>query len=146
MRHQIPAIAACTLLAACTATPTGLPSEFDRSLLTGKWAESTEHQYACRAENLHQQLQLSPDGKTITFVNDRKWKIGTGQEVERYSATVLEARKNVLVIRYGDELPAIPDEMRQWEMRFIGPGTYRWRATAWAADEYNEVIGIKCSK
>ena len=118
---------------------------FDWSLLQGKWAESTRHQFGCRPENLHQWLTVSEDKKTITFKNDRKWVIGTGQEVEEYSASILRSSENVLVIKYGPTLPGIPDEMREWEMRFIGPSTYRWRATAWREGEYNEVIGVKCS-
>ena len=138
------------LLAALPLATSAIPSQdrasgFDWSLLQGKWAESTRHQFGCRPENLHQWLSVSEDKKTITFKNDRKWKIGTGEEVEQYSALILRASSNVLVIRYGIELSDIPDEMREWEMRFIGPGTYRWRATAWREGEYNEVIGVKCS-
>lgn len=117
---------------------------FDWSLLQGKWAESTRHQFGCRPDNVHQRFIVSEDRKTITFKNDRVWKIGTGQQVEQYSAAILRASPDVLIIRYG-YLPGIPDEMREWEMRFIGPGTYRWRATAWNEGEYNEVIGVKCS-
>ncbi len=36
--------------------------------------------------------------------------------------------------------------MREWEMRFIGPGTYRWRSTAWQEGQYNTVIGVKCAQ
>lgn len=122
-----------------------LTSGFDWSLLQGKWAESTSHQFGCRSDNLHQWFIVSSDKKTVTFKNDRKWKIGTGQELEQYSASILSSYENVLVIRYGTDLPGIPDEMREWEMRFIGPGTYRWRATAWREGEYNNVIGVKCS-
>ena len=123
----------------------GLTPGFNWSLLKGKWAESTNHQFGCRPDNLHQWFMVSPDKKTITFKNDRKWKIGTGQELEQYSASILRSHENVLVIRYGSDLPDVPDEMREWEMRFIGPGTYRWRATAWREGEYNDVIGVKCS-
>lgn len=123
----------------------GLTPSFNWALLKGKWAESANHQFGCRSDNLHQWFIVSPDRKTITFKNDRKWKIGTGQELEQYSASILSSYENVLVIRYGSDLPGIPDEMREWEMRFVGPGTYRWRATAWREGEYNNVIGVKCS-
>ena len=122
--------------------PTG---SFDWSLLQGKWAESTEHQFGCRAENVNQWLTVSDDKKILTFNNDRKWKIGSGQVVEKYTASIIRSSTNVLVIRYGDDLPDIPDEFREWEMRFIGPGTYRWRATTWPHGTYNDVIGVKCS-
>jgi len=136
---------AALMTAGCAAQQQTEPHGFDWSLLSGNWAESTRHQFGCRPENLHQRFKVSPDRKTLTFRNDREWKIGTGQIVEQYSASVLSASPNVLIIRYGPELPGIPDGMREWEMRFIGPGTYRWRATAWREGTYNEVIGVKCS-
>lgn len=118
---------------------------FDWALLKGKWAESVRHQFGCTPENLHQWFTVSDDRKTLTFHNDRKWTIGTGQQVERYSADILRAAPNVLVIRYGSALAGIPDDMREWEMRFIGPGAYRWRAMVWREGEYNDVIGVRCS-
>ena len=119
--------------------------EFDRSMLDGVWAESTNYQFGCRPDNLHQRLELSSDGRTLTFKNDRKWKIGAGDEVTQYSASVARSTTNVLIIKYGSELVGIPDEFREWEMRFIGPGTYLWRATSWPANQFNEVIGVKCN-
>lgn len=118
--------------------------DFDWKLLEGKWAESTNHQFGCRAENLHQRFELSADRRTLKFINDRVWKIGTGAEVREYSASVLRAQGRSLFINYGPELQGIPPEYREWEMRFIGPGTYRWRAATWAADEFNNVIGVRC--
>lgn len=120
--------------------------EFDRPMLDGLWAESTNYQFGCRPDNLHQRLELSPDGKKLMFKNDRMWKIGTGQEVTQYSAAVVRSSKNVLIIKYGPELSGIPDEFREWEMRFVGPGTYLWRATSWAPNQFNEVIGVKCTQ
>jgi hypothetical protein len=117
---------------------------FDWSLLSGKWAESAEAKYGCRPDNVHQTFSVSADKKKITFVLDRKWKIGT-EELSEYSATIVSSAPSVLVIRYGEELKDIPQEMREWEMRFIGPGTYRWRATAWREGVYNQVIGVRCS-
>lgn len=138
------------LLAFLPPAASALPSQdavpgFDWSLLQGKWAESTRHQFGCRPENLHQWLSASEDKKTITFKNDRKWKIGSGQEVEEYSASIVRSSPNVLVIRYNRDLSDIPEEFREWEIRFIGPGTYRWRATAWPEGVFNDVIGVKCS-
>lgn len=115
-------------------------------MLDGVWVESTHYQFGCVPDNLHQRLELSSDGKTLTFKNDRKWKIGTGHEVTQYSATVVRSTKNVLIIKYGSELEGIPDEFREWEIRFIGPGTYLWRATSWPANQFNEVIGVKCTQ
>jgi hypothetical protein len=118
---------------------------FDWSLVHGNWAESERHRYGCRDDNLHQTFVVSDDKKTLTFKLDRLWTIGTGEQTRQYSATVLAQRENALIIRYGDELKGVPEEMRTWELRFIGPGTYRWRANAWGPDEFNEVIGVKCS-
>lgn len=117
---------------------------FDWSLLKGTWAESSEHKYGCRPDNLHQHFEVSSDRKSLLIKNDRKWRMGDGQEVERYSATIVSHAPNMLVIRYGPEMTAIPEEFREWEMRFIGPGTYRWRATSWPIGRYNDVIGVKC--
>lgn len=134
---------ACALLV-------GLPfashaQSFNWSLLGGKWAESVDAKFGCRPDNLHQTFAVSPDKKRITFKLDRKWKIGTGETISEYSAAVVRVESTMLVIKYGPELKGIPDEMREWEMRFIGPGAYRWRATAWPQGRYNEVIGVKCS-
>lgn len=118
--------------------------QFDRTMLDGVWAESADYQFGCRPDNLHQRLELSRDGKQLFFKNDRKWKMDSGAEIEEYSASVVRATKNVLVIRYGPELAGIPSEFREWEMRFIGPGTYLWRATSWPENRFNSVIGVKC--
>lgn len=120
--------------------------DFNWKLLEGNWAESTKHQFGCRPENLHQKLEASPDRKTLKFKNDRRWKIGTGAEVPEYSASIIRAQGNSLFIKYGTELEGIPPQYREWEMRFIGPGTYRWRAGSWGQDEYNDVIGVKCDQ
>ena len=125
-------------------TTAATAEEFDRSMLDGVWAESTDYQFGCRPDNVHQRLVLSADGKKLTFNNDRKWEIASGVEVTAYSASVVRATGNVLIIRYGPELVGIPDEFREWEMRFIGPGTYLWRATSWPAGQFNTVIGTKC--
>jgi hypothetical protein len=132
-----------SILALLFTTQVVMAQDFDRTLLNGVWAESTNYQFGCRSENLHQRLELAKDGKTLTFMNDRDWQIGTGQKVRQYTASVMRSSVNVLVIRYGPELANIPDNMREWEMRFIGPGTYLWRATAWPPNLFNEVIGVK---
>lgn len=121
-----------------------LGQDFDWKLLEGQWAESTKHQFGCRSENLHQTFEVSADKRTLTLKNDRRWRIGTGEDVTEYKASILRVLGNSLFIKYGPELQGIPPEYREWEMRFIGPGTYRWRALVWAPDEFNEVIGVKC--
>lgn len=123
-----------------------LAQEFNWALLAGKWAESTKHQFGCRPDNLHQTFEVSSDRKTLKLKNDRRWKIGNGAEVTEYSAAIIRTQDNSLIIKYGPELQGIPPAYREWEMRFIGPGTYRWRATTWAPDEFNDVIGVKCAQ
>lgn len=118
---------------------------FDTSLLSGQWAESVNNQFGCRASNVHHRFVLSADRKHLTFQLDRNWKIGTGQEVRQYGAQVVREAPFMLVIRYDDEVSGIPAGMREWELLFIGPGTYRWRATFWRQGEYNDVVGVKCA-
>jgi hypothetical protein len=118
---------------------------FDWTLLDGLWAESTEHQFGCRPDNVHQRFNVAADRKSVAIQFDRIWKIGTGKSVVQIEAAILSATPNKLIIRYGPELGEMPPAMREWELRFIGPGTYRWRSTAWPPGVYNEVIGVKCS-
>ena len=140
---------AVLLALASIVSPAFSEAAFNWSLLDGEWAESAEHQFGCRSENLHHKFIVSADRKQLTFKLDRKWKIGTGQEVEQYAAMVLRSSPNVLVIQYGPELPGLSEEMREWELRFIGPGTYmvcptgsnkepnfaHWRDTYWVQAE-----------
>ena len=130
------------LLLPCAASAQRAHEPFDWSLLEGNWAESADHAFGCRSDNLHFRFALSPDKKRVTFKLDRKWPIA-GQEVSEYSAEILEATGRALVIKYGPELTKIPDDMREWELLFIGPGTYRWRATAWRPGQYNTVVGVR---
>jgi len=44
--------------------------EFDRSMLEGVWAESTNYQFGCRPDNLNKRQELSSDGKTLTYKRD----------------------------------------------------------------------------
>ena len=118
--------------------------EFDWQMLAGNWAESTDHNFGCRPDNVHQQLIVSPDRKTLTFKNDRNWKIAGDTEVREYKAQILRTQDRSLFIKYGPELGDIPAEYREWEMRFIGPGTYRWRPLSWPSGRFNTVIGVKC--
>jgi hypothetical protein len=134
-----------TATLAFISTEAGAQASFDVSLLKGTWAESSDDKYACRPDNVHQHFEVSSDRSTLIFKNDRKWRNSSGQELEEYSATIVREGPNVLVIRYGPELKDIPDEFREWEMRFIGPGTYRWRASSWPIGSYNGVVGVKCA-
>jgi len=132
------------LLALAALTPEARAQIFDWNRLNGTWAESTRNLYGCRPDNLHHRFVVSEDKKSITFKLDRPWRIGTGKEVREYKADVVAQSEWSIFIRYGQELEGIPDDMREWELRFIGPSTYRWRATSWAPQEFNNVIGVRC--
>jgi hypothetical protein len=137
---RVPLALMLTLLVPVVATA----QEFDWQMLNGLWAESTDHKFGCRPDNLHQQLVVSADRKTLSFKNDRNWKIGTGSEVKEYTAEITRFEDRSLFIKYGPELGDLPPEYREWEMRFVGPGTYRWRALSWPRGQFNTVIGVKC--
>ncbi|QAU34672.1 hypothetical protein [Janthinobacterium sp. 17J80-10] len=131
-------------LALLCVTQTTIAQNFDWALLQGQWAESTDNKFGCRPDNLHHRFEASNDKKSLNFMLDRKWKVGTGKEVTQYSASILKAEANVLVISYGKDIGDLPPAMAEWELRFIGPGTYRWRSTSWPEGQYNTVIGVKC--
>lgn len=134
------------LIAIGILSSTAVGQDFNWKLLEGRWAESTKNDFGCRPDKLHQTFVLSSDRKILTFKNDRPWNIGSNGEITEYTATILRAEGNSIFIKYGPELRDIPAEFQEWEMRFIGPGTYRWRPLAWGADEYNGVIGVKCAQ
>jgi len=113
--------------------------EFDWTLLNGRWAESTGGQYGCRPDNLGHRFVVSPDKKQLTFQLSKKWKNPAGQEIGQYTASILSAADNSLMIRYSPDLPGMTAETLEWELRFIGPGAYRWRPASWPADRYNAV-------
>ena len=120
------------------------PQAFNTALLSGEWAESVRNAYGCRADNVHHRFELSADRKHLLFKLDRPWRIGSGPEVREYGAAVLRESANMLVIRYDDKLIGLPAGMCEWQLLFIGPGTYRWRATFWRDGMFNDVVGVKC--
>ncbi len=122
------------------------PTPFNWSLLSGLWAESSEQKFACQSDNLHFRFVVSEDKKRLTFKLDRKWRIGTGKEVEEYGADIRSAEGRIMVIRYDKSLGELSPEMSEWEILFIGPGVYRWRSTSWRLNQYNNVIGVKCGQ
>ncbi len=131
-------------LAAAMTSPVAFAQAFDWTMLQGQWAESAKNQFGCRKDNVHHRFEVSADRKSLTFKFDRKWEIRTGKEVEQYSAAIKKAETNMLVISYGSELGEMPADTKEWELRFIGPGTYRWRLMSWPEGQYNNVIGVRC--
>lgn len=134
----------CIPLLAC-GDKSSIPGDFKWNLLNGTWAESSNNDFACRSDKVQQQFEVSKDGRRLTFISDRELETFTGQKVKRYSAEIIESKPYSLFISYGEEVTGLSDEFRNWEMRFIGPNTYRWRPVSWPADEFNVVIGVKCS-
>ena len=118
--------------------------QFNTALLAGEWAESVRNAFGCRPDNVHHRFELSADRKQLLFKLDRPWRIGAGPELREYGAAVLRESANMLVIRYDDKVTGLPAGMREWELLFIGPGTYRWRATFWRDGMFNDVVGVKC--
>jgi hypothetical protein len=117
---------------------------FDRSRLGGVWSESYDTGKACRADQPHVTFDLSKDGKTLTFNLDRTIKRASGEEVSTYSATVTRGTKASLFIEYNHAVnPKVP---KRWEMAFVAPGIYRWRATEWDPGRVNIVVGLRCSE
>jgi hypothetical protein len=122
-----------------------LAQEFDRSLLSGEWVESDDTDFACTKDKPHQRFELSEDGKTLVFKIDRKLLIATGKAVDQYSATVILATPRALVIEYNNTEGAPKGFPKAWELAFIAPGVFRWRATEWPVGHVNRVVGVRCS-
>lgn len=59
---------------------------FDWSLLKGKWAESTNQQFGCRSDNLHQWFIVSPDKKRL---HSKMTESGELVQANKSSSTLL---------------------------------------------------------
>jgi hypothetical protein len=129
-----------------TLSTTALAQDFDRSLLSGVWVESDNTDYACTSDKPHQRFELSKDGKTLVFKFDRMLPIVTGKTVDQYSATVILATPRALVIEYNDTEGLPKGFPTTWELAFVAPGTFRWRATEWPVGHVNRVVGVRCSQ
>lgn len=133
------------LIAAIAVSLSVQAQEFDRALLSGLWAENASTKPACEADNPRVRYELSPDGKVLVFKLDRPLRIGTGRTVSQYSATVVRSTARSLVIRYNADIGETPpDYPKEWEMSFVAPGVYRWRATEPPDGRVNPVVGIRC--
>jgi len=129
-----------------TLSTSALAQEFDRSLLSGEWVESDSTDFACTRDKPHQRFELSADGKTLVFKIDRKLPIASSKIVDLYSATVILATPKALVINYNDTEGLPKGFPKSWELAFIAPGVYRWRATDWPEGHVNRVVGVRCSQ
>jgi hypothetical protein len=129
-----------TVLAAASAAVCG--NTFDASQLSGEWSEVVAPKYACGSDSARVRFALSKDRKKLLFQLDRKIRLTSGKESDQYDAEILHEEDNALFIRYPD--PDLKREMAEWEMRFIGPGAYRWRSLSWKEGVFNGLIGVRC--
>lgn len=120
------------------------PQPFDWSLLDGHWAESTRHQFACRPDNVHFRIVVSPDRRRLTFKLDRPTDLGGGKEVREYGAEIRRAESHSIFLRYDKENVYLVAADGEWELRFLGPGVYRTGFTGWDKGTYNNVVGVRC--
>lgn len=147
-------VSGSALLSGCTSStvfsqeqPGVSVQSFDRSLLAGTWVENVNTKLACSVDNLHYRFELDSEGKTLEFLLDRKWRIASGEVVDRYSATVVSNTDRTLIIRYNVDAGVAPTGYpSEWEMAFVAPGIYRWHATNWPEGKVNVVVGIRCGK
>ena len=118
--------------------------EFDKTSLSGWWAESYNTDITCGSQNLRVKHEFSTDGKRLLLRFDRKWKTELG-EAEKFEATVVSQTRRSIVIRYDNERrKKRSGQQVEWELSIVAPGVYRWRETEWPVGEVNTVVGVKC--
>lgn len=146
----IKVLIAAALLSSCAASGTKFSeiqsNTFNKSLMTGVWAESVDTSLACDAKNLHNSFEFADEDKTLIFKLDRLWKIANEKSVTQYSAKIIKSSNNSLTIAYDDTL-GLPDGYpTEWDIIFVADGVYRWKASSWPDNKVNSVVGIRCSK
>lgn len=127
------------------AAPPSWSQEFDRSLLAGSWSESTDSDPVCNPGNLRSRFEFSPDGKTLGFALDRKWKVITGEVVDRFTAAIVQSNNRAMILQYHWDRSKVPENYPMvWELVVIAPGIYRWRSPEWPEGQVNNVVGVRC--
>jgi len=121
--------------------------KFNRSQLSRLWVTSADTKIACSPEKSRSRYKLSNDGKTLLIKLDRKSKLNSGKIVSQFSASVVRSSRRSLFITYNLDAGKFPaDYPKMWEMVFVTPGVFRWRASNWPKGQVNPVVGIRCSK
>lgn len=147
MRTLLCRLLAATLLTASPLSraalgPAGFP--FDPAQLAGVWTENASNEIACAPGKLQFRFRLDTTRQRLEIRADRPQKLGD-READRYSAQILSATPNSLIIRYDNEQRVtMAGKMVEWELSVVAPGIYRWRATDWPRHEVNTVVGIRC--
>lgn len=140
-------ITVATLIASSVAQAAVGPAAFpfDPAQLAGTWTESASNEVACAPGNIQMRIELDIPRQRIEFRLDRLRKLGDREAADRYSAQILSATPNSLIIRYDNEQRVtMSGKTVEWELTVVAPGIYRWRATDWARHEVNAVVGIRC--
>ncbi len=133
--------AACLLFTSAPA----LSQQFDSKLLAGSWSESTDTNPVCAPENLRVRFDVNPEANLLTFLLDRKWRVVTGDEVDRFTANIVQSNNRVMIIQYNWDRSKTPkDYPLVWELVVIAPGLYRWRSPEWPEGQVNNVVGVRC--
>ena len=148
MRTLLCQLLAATLLIASPLAraalgPAGFP--FDPTQLAGVWTENASNEIACAPGKLQLRFRLDPLRQRLDIHLDRLQKLGDREAADRYSAQILSATPNTLIIRYDNEQRVtMAGTTVEWELSVVAPGIYRWRATDWPRHEVNTVVGIRC--
>lgn len=148
MRKLLPRLLSVTLLLASPMSraalgPAGFP--FDPTQLAGVWTENSSNEVACAPGKLQFRFGLDTVRQRLEIRLDRLQKLGDREAADRYSAQILSATPNSLIIRYDNEQRVtMSGKTVEWELSVVAPGIYRWRATDWARHEVNTVVGIRC--
>lgn len=148
MRTLLTRLLAATLLIASPLSPAALePASlpFDPAQLAGGWSENASNEIACTPDNVRIRFAFDLDRRRLEFRLDRLQKLGDREAADRYSAQILSATPNTLIIRYDNEQrTTMAGRPLEWELSVVAPGVYRWRATDWPRHEVNAVVGIRC--
>ncbi len=148
MRILLSRLLAATLLVASSLAraaldPAAFP--FDPAQLAGVWTENASNEVACTPGKAQFRFRLDPLRQRLEIRLDRLQKLGDREAADRYSAQILSATPNSLIIRYDNEQRVtMSGKTVEWELTVVAPGIYRWRATDWARHEVNPVVGIRC--
>lgn len=148
MRTLLCRLLAATLLFASPLSRAALgPASFpfDPAQLAGVWTENASNEIACAPGKVQFRFQLDPVRQRLDIHLDRLQKLGDREAADRYSAQIISATPNTLIIRYDNEQRlTMAGKTVEWELSVVAPGIYRWRATDWQRHEVNSVVGIRC--
>jgi hypothetical protein len=121
--------------------------QFDGKLLSGSWSESTDTNPVCTSDNLRVRFEINPEGNTLTFFLDRKWRVVTGEDVDHFTANIVQSNSRAMIIQYNWDRSKTPkDYPLVWELVVIAPGLYRWRSPEWPEGQVNSVVGVRCEE